>query len=73
MSQLLPYILILVCPLTMGAMMWVMMRSMDHGKQPDPRVAELESQVYELRSAVSRRGQPDVSQAETEVATADRI
>ena len=45
MSQLLPYLLILVCPLTMGLMMWMMMRGMNHDKQPDPRVAELESQV----------------------------
>ena len=73
MSQLLPYALILVCPVTMGVMMWVMMRGMDHGQKPDPRVAELESQVSELRSAVSRRGQPEVSQAETEAATADRV
>lgn len=45
MSQFLPYLLILVCPLTMGLMMWVMMRGMGQGKQPDPRVAELESQL----------------------------
>ena len=61
MSQLLPYLLILVCPLTMGVMMWVMMRGMDHGKQPDPRIAELESQVAELRSALNRSKTADVS------------
>lgn len=61
MSQLLLYLLILVCPLTMGVMMWVMMRGMDHGKQPDPRVAELESQVAELRSALNRSKTSDVS------------
>ncbi|HLQ62546.1 MAG TPA: DUF2933 domain-containing protein [Candidatus Acidoferrales bacterium] len=58
MSQYLPYLLILACPIAMGAMMWVMMRGMDHGKQPDPRVAELESQVAELRAAVTRPRQP---------------
>lgn len=68
------YVLILVCPITMGVMMWVMMRGMDHGKQPDPRVAELESQVAELRSAVSRRGQMDaVSPPEGEAAIGERI
>lgn len=58
MSQLLPYLLILVCPLTMGVMMWVMMKGMDHGKTPDPRIAELESQVNELRWAVRGQGAP---------------
>lgn len=56
MSQLLPYLFILVCPLTMGVMMWVMMKDMDHGKTPDPRVAELQSQVNELRSAARGQG-----------------
>ena len=54
MSQFLPYLLLLVCPLTMGLMMWVMMRGMGQDKPPDPRIAELQSQVNELRSAVSR-------------------
>ncbi len=57
----------------MGVMMWVMMRGMDHGKQPDPRVAELESQVAELRSAVSRRGLTDASPPEREAAIADPV
>ena len=66
MSQLLPYLLILVCPVTMGVMMWLMMRGMDHGHAPpDPRIAELESQVAELRSAQSRaQSQPAAEQPE---------
>ncbi|HEY8863292.1 MAG TPA: DUF2933 domain-containing protein [Candidatus Dormibacteraeota bacterium] len=73
MSQLLPYVLILACPVTMGVMMWVMMRGMDHGQRPDPRVAELESQVAELRSAVTRPGQSHGSQPESEATTAERV
>ena len=56
MSQLLPYLLILVCPVTMGLMMWLMMRGMDRGPaRPDPRVADLESQVRDLQSALQRK------------------
>jgi hypothetical protein len=54
-------------------MMWVMMRGMDHGQKPDPRVAELESQVAELRSAVARPGQSHGSQPESEATTAERV
>ncbi len=73
MSQLLPYLLILVCPLTMGLMMWVMMRGMGQGKQPDPRVAELESQLNELRSAVNRGSQPAASAPTADPSVAERI
>lgn len=62
MSQLLPYLLILVCPVTMGLMMWLMMPGMGKGKEPDPRVAELESQVNELRSAIGRDPQSEVTE-----------
>ena len=53
----LTYLLLLLCPISMGAMMWFMMRG--HGapsKQPvDPRIADLESQVNELRSSIQDR------------------
>ena len=52
MIQFFPYLLILACPLTMGVMMWLMMRGTENGKKPDPRVSELESQLNELRSAM---------------------
>ena len=73
MSQFLPYLLILVCPLTMGLMMWVMMRGMGQAKQPDPRVAELESQLNELRSAVSRAGQSAASPPAADPSPAERV
>ena len=72
MSQLLPYLLILVCPLTMGVMMWVMMRGMDHGKQPDPRIAELESQIAELRSSMSRAAHGEASPREDKAQIRDQ-
>ena len=59
MANLLPYLLVLACPISMGVMMWMMMRK-DHSSNPapqsDPRVADLESQVNELRVAL-REGQ----------------
>jgi hypothetical protein len=53
MVQLLPYLLVLLWPITMGAMMWMMMRpNQSQGTSPaDPRIAELESQVSDLRAA----------------------
>ena len=69
MSQLFPYLLILVCPLTMGVMMWLMMR----GRQPDPRVAELESQVNELRSAAARDRQSGATEQVVQPSAAERV
>ncbi len=47
MDHILPYLFLLACPVSMGVMMWMMMRK-DHGQASppvsDPRVAELESQ-----------------------------
>lgn len=59
MSQILPYLLFLACPISMGLMMWWMMRmnrdQASRSATPDPRIAELESQVAELRSATRKR------------------
>ena len=73
MSQLLPYLLILIYPLTINLMMWVMMHDISQGKQPDPRVAELESQLNELRSAVNRGSQPAASAPTADPSVAERI
>jgi hypothetical protein len=71
-TQLLPYLLLLVCPLTMGVMMWAMMRGMGQGHRPDPRLAELESQVNELRAACATgRSSPPV-QERSEVSVGER-
>lgn len=72
MAQLLPYLLYLACPIGMGAMMWMMMRSNQSPSRPapppaDPRIAELESQVNELRSALRARGVQDSERRETGV------
>ena len=62
----LSYLLFLLCPISMGVMMWLMMRT--HGNAPAPssdsRIAELESQVNELRSAA--RKNRTVESAETQ-------
>ena len=58
MDHILPYLFFLACPISMGLMMWMMMRK-DHSSasapQSDLRVAELESQVGELRMALHQR------------------
>jgi hypothetical protein len=72
-TQLLPYLLLLVCPVTMGVMMWVMMRGMGQSQRPDPRVAELESQVSELRSAIVTRPQPAPAHERSEVSAGERF
>ena len=72
MSQWLPYLLVLVCPLTMGVMMWVMMRGMDRGQQPDSRVAELESQVTEHRSRLGHQAAAEPSGSAASTLTSER-
>ena len=54
MSQLLPYLLFLSCPVSMGFMMRFMMRGGHGGNRQetqgiDPPIARLERQVEELR------------------------
>ncbi len=74
MDHILPYLFLLACPVSMGVMMWMMMRK-DHGQASaptsDPRLAELESQVGELRMAL--HGRQDVGAAATvPAASADK-
>lgn len=57
MQQLLPYVFFLACPISMGLMMWMMMRhdSDRHISRPsatDTRIADLESQVNAMRRIV---------------------
>ena len=63
MDHILPYLLFLACPISMGVMMWMMMRK-DHGQAPtqapDSRIGDLESQVNELRMALRERQEPTV-------------
>lgn len=60
MAQYLPYLVFLACPVGMGMMMWMMMRS-GRGGQPqppqlgDPRIADLESQIDELKAEQRHR------------------
>ncbi len=58
MEHLLPYLPILLvalaCPVSMGLMMWFMMRQMQGGQKEQPstdqRIAELEREVQSLRA-----------------------
>jgi hypothetical protein len=45
MGHILPYVLVLACPLSMGAMMWLMMRDKH---RPDDDIGELKRRVQEL-------------------------
>lgn len=52
-SQIVPYLFFLSCPLSMGVMMWFMMRGSHDGEKKTPadaRLLELEREVEELRT-----------------------
>lgn len=73
MENILPYVFFLACPVSMGVMMWMMMRK-DHAPGPvpqsDPRVSELESQVNELRVALRERQGSDQAASMAPIARA---
>ena len=75
MDHILPYLFFLACPISMGLMMWMMMRK-DHNPasapKSDPRVAELESQVGELRMALHQRQGVETPASVTPITNADR-
>ncbi len=63
MEHVLPYLLFLACPISMGAMMWYMMRAQQSGprgeaERPDARIARLEREIAELRSAHQNQETP---------------
>ena len=75
MNHILPYLFFLACPISMGLMMWMMMRKdHNHASAPksDPRVAELESQVGELRMALHQRQGVETAKSVTPTTNADR-
>ncbi len=63
MNQVLPYVPALVCPLSMGIMIWVMMRGSSWKNSPrqdtaDTRVIQLEREMQALREARPERVSP---------------
>ena len=54
MNQVVPYLFFLSCPVSMGAMMWFMMRGTrgpkEQSSSPDRRIAQLEREIHELRA-----------------------
>jgi len=64
-SQVLPYLFFLSCPVSMGLMMWFMMRGMqgehkDESPTIDPRIAQLEREVEALQDARQEREQAEM-------------
>jgi hypothetical protein len=59
MNQIVPYIFYLSCPISMGGMMWFMMRGMQGGragqKPPDSRIDALEREVQALHAVQRER------------------
>lgn len=56
MSQFVPYVFFLACPLTMCAMMWFRMRGVGKGDKneqaaPDARIAALEHELRIIRTS----------------------
>lgn len=75
MDHILSYLFFLACPISMGVMMWMMMRNHhDPSSAPksDPRVTELESQVNELRMALHERKGSQAANAMIPTANADQ-
>jgi hypothetical protein len=74
-DHIVPYLFFLACPISMGLMMWMMMRK-DHNTisapKSDPRVAELESQVGELRMALHQRQGVETTASVIPATNADR-
>ncbi len=66
MSQFVPYIFFLACPLTMGAMMWFMMRGSKSQSLPQANSAE---QLTQMRAEIDqlRAAQRDSSEHDTNI------